>query len=112
MPLELRKMVFTGDELMPVIRDYCLDNSIHMPTTKVQSVDVSPGPPISIALTFPGSDANGNFVLEMDKNRLLAAFVRACKVMRIPLPKHEEKHLKVDDKGIALVFGLQTKFYK
>lgn len=112
MPIELRKMVFTGDELLPVIRDYCLDNNIHMPTTKVQSVDVTPGPPISIALTFPGSDDNGNFVLEMDKNRLLSAFIRACKVMRIPLPKNEEKHLKVDDKGIALVFGSQKSVYR
>jgi len=112
MPIELRKMVFTSVELMPVIRDYCLDNNIHMPTTQIQSVEVHPGPPISIALTYPGSDDDGQFVLEIDKNRLLAAFIRACKVMRIPLPRSEEKHIKVDDAGIALVFGSQKSVYK
>ena len=112
MPHEMRKVVVTAEELMPVIRDYCLDNSIHMPTTNVQSVDVIPGPPISIALVFPGSDSNGNFVLEMDKNRLLASFIRACKKMRIPLPRKEEKLLKIDDNGVALVFGSQGKLYK
>ena len=112
MPIELRKMVFTGEELMPVIRDYCKANKIHMPSTDVQSVNVTPGPPISIALNFPGSGENGAFVLEMDKNRLLTAFILACQTLKIPLPRSEEKHLKIEEKGIALVFGSQQSVYK
>ena len=112
MPIELRKLVFTGEELLPVIRDYCVENGIHIPNTPMEGIEVHKGPPISIALKFPGSDDNGQYVVEVDKNRLLVSFIRACKVLQIPLPRNEDKHLAIDEHGIALVFGSSNKMYK
>ncbi len=110
MATEVHKITFAADELLPVITDYCIENGIHTPGTKINSVRVDPGPPISVTLIFPGHSEDEPYELHVDKNRLLAALIRATKVMGIRLPRAGEKHLVVDDKGISLMYGMSTPY--
>src|SRR5579871_3518035 len=87
MPTELRRIVFTNDELRVALDNYMMRKGTPLPPGVITGVKISGADGGAITVDLRGSwDGISNSV-EIPARHVGAALIRFCKVSKIPLPK-------------------------
>jgi len=103
MPLDLRTTIFSNEELSTALLDYAKRNHIALPPMRVEHVDVTWQPELSVTLRFL-KDAMGR-VEEMSfaRNETAAALILYCHRFKEPVPHFADKGLEPYKGGIQLL---------
>lgn len=102
MPKELRKIMFTADELQAAVINHCLHAGKTLPKGRIERLQVSKTPEAMVILHFDVENANGSEVV-LSREAVGAALIRYCMQNDIPLPRSAGKGVQPDGDGIALM---------
>lgn len=108
MPVELRKVLFSEDEVRAAVIDYCLRSKIRLPEANIESVVVSENPESCVTLKYYETD-NPNDVddVKLSRDQVAAALIRYCGEQKVPLPRAGRKILQTGDDGVALLINIR-----
>lgn len=106
MPKELRKLVFTMDELKAAAFDYCLRNGVRIPQTPIDELIVEDSDSEFLTLCFSSSDLSDPKKVPLNRDKVGAALIKYCSANGIPMPRQAQKVLKVDNGEVAMMISL------
>ena len=75
MPTELRRLIFTEEELQAALVNYALRSNMHMPNATIQSVLVKQEDGISVTLHFAATEDGDTRNVEFSEPHLAAAII-------------------------------------
>ena len=119
MPLDVRKLIFSQQELRLAFQTYARDKKLNVPDSHIESVDII-DPQHSSAVTeatsgytailnFASNDPNNPYRLHLDEKQILEAMINMCRGLRIPLPRKGQKYLQQHKGSLALTIGLSEQ---
>jgi len=102
MPTELRRIVFTHEELRLALDNYMMRKGTPLPPGLIIGVKMSGTDGSSIAVAVRGSWDGVSNSVEIPARHVGAALIRYCKISKIPLPKSAGKSLTTSGDYLAL----------
>ena len=103
MPVDLRKVIFSNEEVQAALVNYCLRHDIKMPDTHITSIDVHWEPELTTDMHFEPQENNGDGKeLSFSNEQLAAALILYCQVKGDPLPRESQKTLEPVADGVSL----------
>ena len=104
MPLDLKKIVFSNEEIQALMVNYCLRTNVSMPDTRIGGVELLWEPELQLDIKFLSKHASGfGRTLSFTNSEVAAAVIMYCRLNKEPLPKTAEKKLEpVGDDALAL----------
>ena len=109
MPKELRKLVFTTDELKSAAYDYCLRNSVRIPEAPIDDLIVEDSDHSFLTLCFSSGDLSDPKRIPLSRDKVGAALIKYCSANGIPMPRMAQKVLKVDNGEVSMMISLHWK---
>ncbi len=107
MPKELRKLVFTKDELRRAAYDYCLRANVPVPQAAIEGMETGQDPAAALTLKFNTMHPADPKEVVLSRDQVGAALIRYCMDNKVPLPRNAQKVLQVQDDGeIALLVNI------
>lgn len=117
MPTDVRKLIFTKQELRLAFQHYCKDKGISVPNSPLESfqvVDSSANRVVSdhapesmkIILHYTSHDPSNPLRVHLSEDQVLEAMITMCRELGIPLPRRGQKFLQKHKDGLALTIGM------
>jgi hypothetical protein len=101
MPTELRRIVFSNDELREALDAYLLSRQESMPVGYIKSAKFGrDGGDLALSLYDRSADKTHEVVLSA--SHIAAALIRYCFSHHVPLPRHAAKSISVCGDNVAL----------
>lgn len=97
MPTEIRKIAFDVDEVRRAAVDFCLRNNIAMPRANIREVRVDGKGEAPVAIHFTPANPAHPDTVRLSRDQVAAALIRFCMDAHIPLPRHAQKVLQVQE---------------
>lgn len=108
MPMELRKLVFSIDELKAAAMNHCLHLKMAIPHGPIREINVQADPDATLVMYFDivkPSPRGDSFTLS--REHVMAALIRYCKAHDIPLPRMGQKLLQPqEDNTLAMLINI------
>lgn len=109
MPLELRKILFSTDELRAAIVAHCDATQRPLPDANVSRLVIRKDQSATVTLHFrPSFNPADPAEVVFTGADVREALIRHCRLLGIPLPRAAKKVLWAQDDGMALLITLQT----
>ncbi|MGZ9086426.1 MAG: hypothetical protein ACXW3R_13015 [Rhodoplanes sp.] len=108
MPRELRKVIFSHNELQAALVNYLLHSGRSMPNRPIDRLEIAEGPAL-VTIFFQSSDPNEVYKWPLRQEEVAAALIRYCGQFNIPLPRAAKKRLQPDNGNLALIFSLDHR---
>ena len=105
MPRELRKVIFSRNELQAALVSYLLYSGRSMPNRPIDRLEIGEGLAFA-TIFFQSSDASEAKKWSLSQEEVAAALIRYCGQFSIPLPRAARKRLQMDNDSLALIFSL------
>ena len=103
MPVDLRKVIFSNEEVQAALVNYSLRKEIKMPDAKITRIDVHWEPHLNTDMYFDSDGENGDEkVVSFSNEQLAVSLILYCKLQNDPLPKYGEKTLEPISDGVSL----------
>lgn len=106
MPRELRKIVFSAEEVQGAAVGHCLHSQIPLPQANITRIDIVEDPLATVVLHFSPSNPAEPTEVALTREEVAAALIRRCVEQKIPLPRQAQKLLHPEDDGIALMISI------
>ncbi|MBT4588130.1 MAG: hypothetical protein HON14_00590 [Rhodospirillaceae bacterium] len=106
MPTELRRLIFTEEELQAALVNYALRSNLHMPNASIQSLLVEKKEGLSVTLHFAATEDGDSRDVEFSEPHVAAAIILFCRVQEIPVPRDAVKVLSHEKNTIAMMMQL------
>ncbi len=107
MPSELRKIVFTKDEVRAAAVSYCLHAHVRMPQANIEDLVISSNLGELVTLKFTVSNPAERAEVILSQEQMAAAIIKFCREQGIPLPKKAKKLIRPDDTGLAMMINVE-----
>lgn len=107
MPIELRKLAFTGDEAAEAAMLYGHRAGLRFPVRRVPTVAVTDDPRARLRLHFPEEYQTGGQLFLFDDRQLLGALILYCRDRCIPLPKPGTKRVRGEAGRLVLLTRIE-----
>ncbi len=108
MPMELRKIFFSNEEVEVAARRYCMSTGKPLPRADTMYATFNDDIDAMVILHFCCSDRRDPTVVRLTCAEAREALVGFCKRARIPLPRAGKKVLWPQSDGIALMITLES----
>lgn len=109
MPLELRKILFSTDELRAAVVAHCSATQRPLPDTEISRLVIRKDQRATVTLHFrPSFNPADPAEVAFTGADVREALIRHCAVLGIPLPRAAKKVLWAQDDGMALLITLRT----
>jgi hypothetical protein len=105
MPRELRKIIFSRNELQAALVSYLLHSGRSMPNRPIDRLEIGEGVAL-VTIFFQSSDPGEAQEWPLRQEEVAAALIRYCGQFAIPLPRAAKKRLQPDNGNLALIFSL------
>jgi hypothetical protein len=102
-PLELRKITFSEDEVLSATVNYCLRANIDLPDARTEGITFDNDTSRIVTLNFDTFDPHEVAQVQLSAKQMIAAMILYCHKHRIPLPRHGKKALKVERDGLTVM---------
>ncbi len=112
MPMELRKLVFSREELTGAAYGYCLHVGKPMPEAAVSEVLVRADPELVLTLRFDVNDPQGRRTVDLDRGEIAAALIRYCRCISVPIPRKAKKIVQPAEDGVVMLINLNYEVPK
>lgn len=106
MPEELRKILFSEDEVQAAVVDYCLRSKIPLPNKNIDELEVRADPEAMVVLKYADTGPEEANEVELSRDQVAAALIRYCSNIKVPLPRSAQKVLQPADNGISLLMNI------
>ncbi len=109
MPEELRKILFSKEEVQAAVVDYCLRAKIRLPDKNIEDLEVRADPKAMVVLKYADTgleEAGEANEVELSRDQVAAALIRYCSSINVPLPRGAQKILQPGDDGISLLINI------
>jgi len=113
MPVDVRKLIFSKDELLSAFQKTCrlknfVDSQASVEKYELASVKKSDSDAeeLSATVTFMSPDPRNPIKANLDEDQIIEALISDCKDLNIPLPRKGQKFLKQHKEGLAMSMGL------
>ena len=117
MPTDVRKLIFTNQELRLAFQHYCKEKGMSVPQSPLESfqvVDGSAGRVVSdnapegikVILHYTSHDPSNPLRVHLGEDQILEAMITLCKELGIPLPRRGQKFLQKHKDAMALTIGM------
>jgi len=101
MPVELRRIIFTQEELCIALATLQRSDGKGLPQGDIAALKIGEDGSLLISITVPGSDQPSKKTLSAEQMSNL--LIRFCVQNKIPLPREGEKSSVVHENGVALL---------
>ena len=120
MPVDVRKLIFSKQELRLAFQKYAKDKNMNVPDSHVEDVQVidsSQGRVISddtpegikVVLHYTSHDPLNPFRVHLSEDQILEALIGMCRGLKIPLPRRGTKYLQKHKDAMALTIGMSEQ---
>jgi len=120
MPVDVRKLIFSKQELRLAFQKFAKDKSMNVPDSHVESVQVIDGSHgrvvsdeapegIKAVLYYTSEDPHNPLRVHLGEDQILEALISLCQGLKIPLPKRSQKYLSKHKDALALTLGLNEQ---
>lgn len=111
MPMEMRKLAFTQDELQAALVNYALRSEIKLPNANIEKIRVKEEDDekktTSVTLVYPASESGNDLrSVEFSEAQIGAAIILYCKNLSIPLPRNARKTLSAENESVAIIMSV------
>ena len=106
MPEELRKILFSKEEVQAAAVDYCLRAKIRLPDKNIEDLEVRADPEAMVVLKYADTRPEEPNEIELSRDQVAAALIRYCSSINVPLPRSAQKVLQPADNGISLLINI------
>ena len=106
MPEELRKILFSKEELRAAVVGYCLRAKIRLPDKNIDELEVRADPEAMVVLKYADTGPEEENEVELSRDQVAAALIRYCSSINVPLPRSAQKVLQPADNGISLLINI------
>lgn len=118
MPTDVRKLIFTKQELRLAFQHFCKDKGMSVPQTPLESFDVVDGSSMGrvvsermpegmkVILHYTSHDPNNPLRVHLGEDQILEALITLCGQLGVPLPRRGQKFLQKHKDAIALTIGM------
>ena len=103
MPSEMRKMVFSQDELQAALVNYALRTKRKLPNATIESIHVEEKNEISVTIVYAPDGTEEAKTVEFEQTHVAAAVILFCRTHEIPLPREARKVLVPVDNSVAMI---------
>jgi hypothetical protein len=104
-PRELRKVIFTRNELQAALVSHLLHAGRSMPSRSIDRLEIGEGL-AAVTIVFQPDDSADVQQWALSQEEVAAALIRYCGQFSIPLPRAAKKRLQMDNNSLALLFSL------
>lgn len=103
MPVDLKKIIFSNEEVQAALVNYCLRTKTTMPETRISRVVVNWESELTSDMHFLSElDSEEGEVLSFSNEKVAAALILYCRDNKDPLPRDAQKVLDPAGDGISL----------
>jgi len=118
MPTDVRKLIFTKQELRLAFQHFCKDKGIGVPGSPLESFEVVDGSSVGrvvsdrtpegmkVILHYTSHDPNNPLRVHLGEDQVLEAMISLCRTLGIPLPRRGQKFLQKHKDSLALTIGM------
>ena len=106
MPEELRKILFSKEEVQAAVVDYCLRAKIQLPDHNIADLEVRADPEAMVVFKYADTGPEETNEVELSRNQVAAALIHYCGAINVPLPRGAQKVLQPSDDGISLLINI------
>ena len=103
---ELRKILFSKDEVQAAVVDYCLRSRIPLPNKIIDELEVRTDPEAIVVLKYAATGPEEATEVKLSRDQVAAALIRYCSNIKVPLPRNAQKVLQPADDGISLLINI------
>ncbi|MEG3619672.1 hypothetical protein V5T82_14490 [Magnetovibrio sp. PR-2] len=119
MPLDVRKLIFSQQELKLAFHTYAKEQNLNVSASQVDSfnildpenmagtTDSSTG--FKAVLNYQSKAPSNVYRLNLNEQQILEAMINMCRGLNIPLPRKGQKYLQQHKGSLALTIGLNEK---
>lgn len=105
---ETRTIAFSPEALTAAVRLFRTGAPHRMPAGEIRCAWAKAGTPLTLSCLVDGGDEPDVLTLDLSPAEIAAILIHFCRQEGIPLPRHSEKHLKIDGDVLSLI--LTKKF--
>lgn len=105
---ETRMIGFSPEALTAAIRLFGEGAPQRLPAGQIRRVWARTGTPFALSCLVDAGDEPDVLTLELSPAEVAAILIHYCRQEGIPLPRHSDKHLKIDGDDLCLI--LTKKF--
>jgi len=109
MPSELRRVIFSNEEVLAAVTEYSASGRSPLPSGEVVSCRVYGEPEVRIRVEIRDERRDYPLVVEIEPEVVGVALLRYCMTHGIPVPKQAEKALQVHGDNIALNLTIKAR---
>lgn len=119
MPVDVRKLLFSKQELRLAFQKYAKDKNMGVPESHVEDLQImdasgrsisdDPNEGIKVVLNYTSNDPNNPIRVHLSEQQILEALIGMCRGLKIPLPKRGQKFLQKNKDGLALTIGMSEQ---
>jgi hypothetical protein len=111
MPTEIRKIVFTVEEVRWAAVDFCLRSNIALPHANIGGLRIADDMAATVTILFTTANPAHPNEIRLSRDHVAAALIRFCMENQIPLPRHAQKVLQVQaaEQTVALMMKVDLK---
>lgn len=106
MPMELRKIVFTAEEMQGAAYGYCLHVGKPMPDAVVKDMVIEGEPELAVSLVFDVNHPHDRKEVRLARGEVAAALIRYCRRIGVPIPRNAKKGVHPHEDGIVMMINL------
>lgn len=110
MPAELRKLVFSQEEVWEAVVIYCHKMKMKMPSAPLENVKISDHADNAVSMIFGATPPNKPVIINLSSQELGAAILLRCVKEGIPLPRRSARMILPGDNTVVFLIcvnGLQ-----
>jgi len=103
LPSEMRKMVFTKDELQAALINYALRTQQRLPNANIERIKVEKADGVKATIIYARLSDEDPRTVEFDETNVAAAIILYCRTLHIPLPRDARKILIPEDNSVSMI---------
>ena len=103
MPSEMRKMVFTKDELQAALINYALRTKQRLPNANIEHIKVEKADGVKATIIYTRLANEAPKTVEFDETNVAAAIFLYCRTHNIPLPREARKIMIPEDDSVSMI---------
>ena len=108
MPHEMRKIVFTADELQAALVNYALRTNKKLPNATINNILVEAKEGVTATIVYMRDGTEEAKSVEFTPNDVAASIILYCNTRQIPLPREAKKVVVPIEDSVGMIIKIGT----
>ena len=108
MPNEMRKIVFTGEELQAALVNYALRTNKKLPNATIDNILVEAKEGVTATIVYMRDGTEEAKSVEFTPNDVAASIILYCNTRQIPLPREAKKVVVPIEDSVGMIIKIDA----